>query len=287
MSAIAAYAVPEETLAALSAPCFTATHQRLEAHARGELILPPASFTIPLRAVRGLAYHAGNKPLRTVDVEPGTVLANGAHPLRCVRWDSPLDCVRVELAGETVERSGESDIPSRASLRLVDDPVLYHIGSLLRAEIEARGASGPLFAASLGALLMSHIDWRYGPGFRRGRYGSAGQGLAPGVLRRVCSIVEDRLSGPLRVADLAAAARLSEFHFLRAFKRATGITPHRYVTRRRIELAKLLLLAGQMPVAEVGWRAGFASPSHFAAQFRKHAGASPAAWRNRSCGVGD
>lgn len=102
-------------------------------------------------------------------------------------------------------------------------------------------------------------------------------------LRRVVAHVEDRLAEPMTLADLAAVAHLSRFHFARAFKTATGHSPGAYVARRRVERAKRLL-AGPLPLASVALACGFASAAHFARAFKAATGTTPGAYRRA---VGD
>ena len=103
--------------------------------------------------------------------------------------------------------------------------------------------------------------------------------LTAAVLRRLFEHVEQRLDSELRLHELAALARLSDDHFLRAFKAAVGQTPHRYVLSRRIALGQALLERTELPIAVVARRAGFRGASHFAAAFRQHLNTSPSDWR--------
>lgn len=89
--------------------------------------------------------------------------------------------------------------------------------------------------------------------------------------------------------DLASAARvacLSPFHFLRSFKAAFGLTPHRYLTRARIERACELLLSTDRPVTEICFAVGFESLGSFSSLFRRWAGISPSRYRSRGGGAG-
>jgi AraC family transcriptional regulator len=74
---------------------------------------------------------------------------------------------------------------------------------------------------------------------------------------------------------------MSQFHFARAFKATVGQTPHRYITQRRIERAKVLLSVTQLPVLEVAAQTGFSNTGYFSAQFRKHTSATPKQFRDR------
>lgn len=103
--------------------------------------------------------------------------------------------------------------------------------------------------------------------------------LTAATLRRLFEHIDSSLAGELRLAELAALARLSEDHFVRAFKAAVGQTPHQYVLARRIAHAQRLLERGVLPVAGVAQAVGFRGASHFAASFRRLVGTSPSDWR--------
>lgn len=105
--------------------------------------------------------------------------------------------------------------------------------------------------------------------------------LTTATLRRLYNHIEANLSGDLRLSELAELARLSQDHFLRAFKSAVGQTPHQYVLGRRISHTQRLLALGKLPVAEIARAGGFRGPSHFSAVFRQKVGLSPTDWRKQ------
>lgn len=87
--------------------------------------------------------------------------------------------------------------------------------------------------------------------------------LTASTMRKLFDYIEERLAGELRLAELAALARLSDDHFLRCFKAAVGATAHQYVLARRISRTRELLERSTKPVAEVARAAGFRGASHF------------------------
>jgi AraC-like DNA-binding protein len=91
-------------------------------------------------------------------------------------------------------------------------------------------------------------------------------------------ILRERYSEPLHLRDLAAAAGLSEFHFLRAYRAAFGETPHQHCTRLRIEHAKRALARG-VGVTEVCFDAGYSSLGSFSSLFARTTGRSPREWQ--------
>jgi AraC family transcriptional regulator len=106
-----------------------------------------------------------------------------------------------------------------------------------------------------------------------------GPRLAPRQIRSVQAYVETHLHQQILLADLAATARLSSFHFLRSFKGSLGLTPARYVLDRRMERARYMLKVSRMTVAEVGISVGFEDVSHFSRAFRRVVGITPSAFR--------
>ena len=100
-------------------------------------------------------------------------------------------------------------------------------------------------------------------------------------LRRVLDFIEANLTQDIALADLAAEAGLSMFHFARVFKQAVGVTPYHFVRDRRIDRARALLLDESLDLCHVAAACGFANQSHFTAAFSKIAGVSPGRFRRR------
>ena len=84
-------------------------------------------------------------------------------------------------------------------------------------------------------------------------------------------------SESLSLADMARRAGLGRYHFLRAFRAATGTTPHQYLVAARLRRAARMLLA-RMPVTEVAFESGFGDLSNFIRTFRRATGRSPRAF---------
>lgn len=80
---------------------------------------------------------------------------------------------------------------------------------------------------------------------------------------------------PIRLKDMAAAACLSPYHFHRTFTRAFGETPHRYLTRQRLQRAAKLLRRTELSVTEICLASGFESLTSFSDLFRRCYGVSP------------
>lgn len=89
---------------------------------------------------------------------------------------------------------------------------------------------------------------------------------------------------PLALADLARRAGLSRFHFLRQFRRATGLPPHSYLIQYRVRRSKRLLVGGR-PIADVALAVGFSDQSHFGAHFKSVVGLTPGQYVRSLAGV--
>jgi AraC family transcriptional regulator len=92
--------------------------------------------------------------------------------------------------------------------------------------------------------------------------------------------VEEHLDRKIGLSEMASLVALSVSQFAHAFKAEYGVSPHRYLTVRRIERAKALLRTTDDTVASIAQRAGFASQAHFSESFGKVVGVTPTAYRH-------
>ncbi|MBX7481703.1 helix-turn-helix transcriptional regulator [Qipengyuania qiaonensis] len=102
-------------------------------------------------------------------------------------------------------------------------------------------------------------------------------GLAPWQLRRVREALE--AAPQLSLVELANEVGLSPWHFCRAFRDATGLTPVRYQTALAMERARLALATSDLSVTSIALDAGFASSQAFARAFRRLNAMAPLEYR--------
>jgi AraC-like DNA-binding protein len=105
-------------------------------------------------------------------------------------------------------------------------------------------------------------------------------------LRRARDTADRDFAEPLEVADLAAAAGVSKYHFLRCFAATYGRTPAQYVAERRIERAQDLLRSTNLTVTEVCHMVGYTSLGSFSSRFAELVGESPSAYQARYAAEG-
>ena len=102
----------------------------------------------------------------------------------------------------------------------------------------------------------------------------------PRAVRRAIEFIRANLAGDIRLADVAAAAGQSLFHFSRTFRAATGLTPHRYLTLARVEKVRELLRDSEHSLAAIADEAGFSDQSHMSKVFKYWTGSTPKQFRN-------
>lgn len=106
-------------------------------------------------------------------------------------------------------------------------------------------------------------------------------GLPARKQKLVLDYIEQHLAEEILLPELARLARLSPYHFARAFRTSFGMPPHRYHTARRMNRAEELLLHSTLPVTQIGIRIGFRETSSFTRAYRRHAGVTPSEFRRR------
>jgi AraC-like DNA-binding protein len=98
-------------------------------------------------------------------------------------------------------------------------------------------------------------------------------------LLKVQAVVDAHMSEYISSRQLADCVRLSRYHFARAFRRSTGMSPQGYVIRCRIERAQYLMLWTDTTLCRIAFECGFSDQSHFSRAFVKALGETPRAWR--------
>jgi AraC family transcriptional regulator len=158
------------------------------------------------------------------------------------------------------------------------DPVGANLLQALAHEAAHPDPSGRLFVEQALDLLATHLIRAHSSWGEAGANPFRG-GLPAWKVRRVEVFVTDRLDQSIGLDELADLVALSRSHFCTAFRHATGLTPHEWLTRKRMEQARTLLRTGGLTVTEIALAVGYGTPSAFAAAFRREVGASPSAYR--------
>lgn len=198
-----------------------------------------------------------------------------------------IDCVHLCLPSGLIDRSAEQDFevePSKVELAFAGG---FHDRFLTEAARElwslSEQPSHPadrLLVDGLTAALVAHVIKRY----TVDRWKPKAMPRALDRLKQVTDYIDANLFEPLALDQLAAQACLSPFHFSRLFKEATGSSPQRYVTERRVEAAKRALASEHSSLIEIAEQHGFGSLDNFIRVFRKSTGETPARYRRQALG---
>ncbi|MBZ9858445.1 AraC family transcriptional regulator [Mesorhizobium sp. CA12] len=188
--------------------------------------------------------------------------------------ETPFDTIEIILQPALMERvAAELGGRARASRldtrHLLRDQRIEHLAQALQSDLNAGAPSGPLFADSIGAALAVRLLGLDGPDRVRVNR------LSDAQLKRVLEHIETALHEPLSIDRLSRVAGASSSHLRTWFKVATGVTLHRYVLRRRVERARVLLKQGDLSTSEVAALTGFAHQSHLAHWMRREIGQTP------------
>jgi len=154
------------------------------------------------------------------------------------------------------------------------------LAGLLRSPRQGSG----LYAETLWTQLAIQVLWNFSSLPRESGDGFV-ERLPDARLRRVVEYLESSLGSEISLEDLADLAGLSPNYFVSAFKKATGQTPHRFLTEKRIAKACELLRNPQVPIAALALSVGFSSQSHFTTVFRRYRNTTPASYRAQILGM--
>ncbi len=103
--------------------------------------------------------------------------------------------------------------------------------------------------------------------------------LADERVARALAAIHDGFAGAINLDAIAEAAGLSPHHFHRLFTKLVGISPKRYTTIKRMQVARWLLRTTREPIGAIGVGVGYATPAHFAAAFKSVVGMTPRDYR--------
>jgi AraC family transcriptional regulator len=146
------------------------------------------------------------------------------------------------------------------------------------AELPAWISADKLMAEALANSMAARLTRIDAPAVQSGASVTRG-GLDQRRLSRVLDYIEANLEGDLSLDCMASIACLSRFHFSRAFRRAVGHPPHRYVSGRRLERAKVLLMQDDRSLVDIALALGFSCQSNFTRAFTQTMGLAPGQFR--------
>ena len=245
---------------------------------------PAHNFSVPIDGLALVSKHgAAGRNRDYISCNRNICVLPATQPT-WADWDEEIENVSFDLDPEFVRNAAlEAHLSPDFEFTetyAAEDPLLRQLGLALLAESQNETSEGRLYVDSLIHTLIFHLLKHYTTAGQK--IASIAGGLPGYKLNRVKEFIHENLHEDLGLAEIAAAAGLSRFHFARAFRKSTGQTPQQYLTEQRIEHAKKLLAASDMPLVEISMQAGFKNQSHFTTLFRRLTTYTPKGWRELS-----
>lgn len=168
--------------------------------------------------------------------------------------------------------------PAGAGFRMLRLPPIWELSPLIaRASAALAGSTDTDWEELIIQLTAQAIQLDHGLPLI---YGDAEPGAAARVTR-VVRMIERHPDDSHRLGSLAREARLSPYHFLRTFQRLTGVTPHQYILRTRLQRAAVRIRTESTKILDLALECGFGDVSNFNRTFRAEFGVSPRRYRTR------
>jgi AraC family transcriptional regulator len=201
------------------------------------------------------------------------------------RWDipEPLNVVHLYLPQATLHRvaleagmATPGDLVERSAH---PDPITSRLLLSAADVLEGSAALDALFRQQITDLLATRLLVAHAGS--RAAIQLVHGGLCPTALRRAIERLRSDNDTDVSLSALASEAGLSRFHFCRAFKESTGLSPHAWLRQHQLEQAMNMLRDTDDAIVSIAAALGYSSQTAFAAAFRKLTGESPSDWRRR------
>lgn len=198
-----------------------------------------------------------------------------------IRWTGDTSqCVSVGLPAATLRQLfGAAPIQLDAKngpIYGVYDSHVMDLGTRLKLQAESGAPFGPSYAQGLSIALSAYIAQRFNPQTVKEPSVTS---LSSAQRTLLLDYIERNLGNDLSIVNLSGLLGYTPDHFSRLFRRAFDITPHRYITQRRVEKAKSMLRDTQQTLTNVALACGFSSQAHLSVIFKRFAGTTPGDYR--------
>ncbi len=243
-----------------------------------EVYAPQIGVTIFTEVSENISYE------RTIDgrfyskqIFPGNIVITPANIGTRARWNKSLNVIFLGfepiIFNRTIYESLDTDKIELVPQFAISDPLIYQIGLTLKSTLENHGAGSRLYAETMANALAVHLLQHYST--RKPKEQNYQDGLPRHKLQLVIDYIHAHLNENIGLIELADLVKISPNYFLQLFKQSTGITPHKFVIRTRIERAKELLILKEMKIAQIAQYVGFANQSHLNLHFKRLVGVTP------------
>ena len=207
---------------------------------------------IPLRIISSVIAADKSAEIHTISF-PLSLLWEDVESIVYRKYSEPL----LALSGAVSLSPKEADSAEKAYTAVLEKQYCY--------ELVARN----LITSVLIAILVENEGAAHEKAFSNER------------LLRMMTFIKEHYSENITLRDIAFSGNVSERECLRTFRKSLDTSPVQYLISYRLAESVKLLENSELQIAEVSYRAGFDSPSHFSRSFRASYGISPSQWRRR------
>jgi AraC family transcriptional regulator len=229
-----------------------------------------------------MRFSLGRRVVVDGAVMPGTPLvAAPGTAVRCI-FRGPCDELHLHASNEVIAECADKLAEPRPPAWSFDVPPIPHpiVERLARTLLEVEKIDGSVAQFYADCIGIAIIAWLLASSVSSAAHDEPKVAPLPRWrLMRAVDYVQAHLAEPVSLADLAAAAGLTRMYFAAQFRRATGLRPHEYLLRCRIERAQEMLVGTSLSVVDIALSVGFQTQSHFATVFKRFTGQSPYAWQ--------
>src|SRR5258708_2897728 len=196
-------------------------------------VLTPGEFEL------GLESHS----LSRYCYAPGEMILCRRNTEEWVRWHSPIQMLLIKVPDQTFHSVAE-EMGGRASelngTPLLKDERIRALVAAAEADLANGSPAGRIYTDSIGRALAAAL--MHSQGAVRSPVRHYRGGLSPVQLRRVTSFVHENLHEDVSLMQMAEEVQLSPAYFSQMFRQSTGVAPHQFFLRPRVERPKKLLL---------------------------------------------
>lgn len=161
----------------------------------------------------------------------------------------------------------------------VRDPHLQHMMNLFLSEVENKGVSGKAFLNNLLKLFCNYFIQNYTNLSALQHNQSQISVISSGQMDNLRTYICENISENILIEDMAKVVHMNKFHFLKEFKKLSGITPYQYIIQVRVDCAKSKLKDLNTSIIDIAMDLGFNDSSHFSRTFKKLTKRTPLQYR--------
>jgi len=240
--------------------------------------------TVQLRECRSHDLWIDGKPRKTGHLVPGSMSIYDLRQNPIVNSTSPFRNLHFYLPRRALDAIADSDETPRVDEFVIEpglgteDAIARGLAMAIEPAFGRPDEVMPLFVDHITVALAGHVLSSYAG--RKPRRGPAQINLSPWHERPIKELLAAHPAGEVTVARLAGECGIPVSSFVSAFRRATGLPPHRWLAQARIARARDIISRNTMSLSDVAAIAGFSSVQHLVRALKEAEGPNPIAWRD-------